>query len=53
MQLDIISNEIFINTLAATNKIALMVSEEDDEAVIVDGAENAHYVAAIDPLDGK
>lgn len=34
-KLDVLSNEIMINALKASGKVAVLVSEEDDEAIIV------------------
>lgn len=51
-KLDIMSNTIFINSLKYCKRIALMVSEEEEEAIIVDDPE-AKFVIAFDPLDGS
>lgn len=48
-----ISNDIFCNSLRSTGKIALMVSEENDEPIVVTEHPGAHYIAAFDPLDGS
>lgn len=60
-KLDVLSNEIMINALRASGKTAVLVSEEDDEAIFVgekqDGAtfESAKgkYCVVFDPLDGS
>lgn len=52
-KLDVLSNEIFINQLTYTKRVALLVSEENEEAIVVPGAENAKYVCTFDPLDGS
>ncbi|KAI8910957.1 fructose-1,6-bisphosphatase class 1/Sedoheputulose-1,7-bisphosphatase [Gorgonomyces haynaldii] len=50
-KLDILSNDIMVNMLKASQKAALLVSEEVDEAIAVDGP--GHYAVAFDPLDGS
>lgn len=45
--------QIFKSTLRHTKRVALMISEEDDEPTVVDGADHAKYIAAFDPLDGR
>ncbi|KNE64653.1 hypothetical protein AMAG_10010 [Allomyces macrogynus ATCC 38327] len=56
-KLDVLANEIFINSLRSSGKVAVMVSEEDEEIIVVgeqdrDG-EHAHYAVVFDPLDGS
>lgn len=38
-KLDILANEVFINTLKNSGKVCVMVSEENDEYIEVDGGE--------------
>ncbi|KAJ3111549.1 hypothetical protein HDU96_005610 [Phlyctochytrium bullatum] len=55
-KLDILSNEIMINLLKGSGKTAILVSEENDEAIFVtagDGAAKGHYCVVFDPLDGS
>jgi fructose-1,6-bisphosphatase I len=52
-KLDVLANEIFINALGASGKVAVMVSEEDDEALIVPMDLRGKYVVVFDPLDGS
>ncbi|PWN54006.1 putative FBP1-fructose-1,6-bisphosphatase [Violaceomyces palustris] len=55
-KLDVLSNEIMINALKASGKTAVLVSEEDDEAILVgegDGAVKGKYCVVFDPLDGS
>ncbi|KAG0139012.1 hypothetical protein CROQUDRAFT_55364, partial [Cronartium quercuum f. sp. fusiforme G11] len=53
-KLDVLSNQIMINSLRASGKIALMVSEEDDEAIFVDDPKlKGKYCVVFDPLDGS
>ena len=56
-KLDVLSNEIMINALKASGKTAVLVSEEDDEAVFVgekgDESTKGKYCVVFDPLDGS
>jgi len=52
-KLDVISNEIFINALRSSGKVAVMVSEEDDEPIIVEDEMKGRYCVVFDPLDGS
>jgi fructose-1,6-bisphosphatase I len=52
-KLDVLSDEIFCNTLRHTKRVALMVSEEQEAPVVVEGAESAKYICSFDPLDGS
>ncbi|MFC5283840.1 class 1 fructose-bisphosphatase [Pedobacter alpinus] len=53
--LDVYANEQFISALSAGGECALVVSEENEEVIILnnDVSKNAKYVVAIDPLDGS
>jgi fructose-1,6-bisphosphatase I len=50
-KLDVISNEIMIQELKNTNECSILLSEENDNAIIA--ANNGDYVVAFDPLDGS
>lgn len=52
-KLDVIANEIFVNALRSSNKVAVMVSEEDEEAIIVETQYRGKYCVVFDPLDGS
>lgn len=52
-KLDVLSNEIMIHLLKSTGKTALLVSEENEEFIIVDEGEKGHYAVVFDPLDGS
>ncbi|CEH12736.1 fructose--bisphosphatase [Ceraceosorus bombacis] len=60
-KLDVLSNEIMINALRASGKTAVLVSEENDEAIFVgekkDGSTfeetRGKYCVVFDPLDGS
>ncbi len=53
--LDVYANEQFISALSAGGECALVVSEENEEVIILNEhvSKNAKYVVAIDPLDGS
>lgn len=51
-KLDIIANEAFITSLKRSHAVSIMVSEENEQVVVVDKAD-AHYCAVFDPLDGS
>ncbi|MFZ9754453.1 MAG: class 1 fructose-bisphosphatase, partial [Bacteroidia bacterium] len=52
-KLDVIANDIFIQALSRSGEVSVVLSEENDDAYFVPGAENEKYVVAIDPLDGS
>jgi len=53
-KLDVLSNEIFINALKNSGKVSVLVSEEEDQVVVVsDPNMRGRYCVAFDPLDGS
>jgi fructose-1,6-bisphosphatase I len=52
-KLDVISNDVFKASLAATGTVFLMGSEEEDYGVLVDQDRRGCYVLCFDPLDGS
>lgn len=54
-KLDVFTNEIFKNALAARGVVCGLASEEEDNFIHFDGEKNRHakYVVLIDPLDGS
>ena len=53
-KLDVLSNDIFINSLKFSTKIEVMVSEEEEEPILVEHAtQGTKYCIAFDPLDGS
>ncbi|GAC93491.1 fructose-1,6-bisphosphatase [Pseudozyma hubeiensis SY62] len=55
-KLDVLSNEIMINALKASGKTAVLVSEENDEAIFVGEKQEGgrgKYCVVFDPLDGS
>ncbi|ORY32572.1 putative fructose-bisphosphatase [Naematelia encephala] len=51
-KLDVLSNDIMVNALRASGKVAVMVSEEIEDAIIVGGSKGT-YCVVFDPLDGS
>ncbi|SFV35627.1 fructose-1,6-bisphosphatase I [Devosia crocina] len=49
--LDVISNDIVLRHLKADNAVAVLISEELDEALTL--SETGKYIVATDPLDGS
>lgn len=52
-KLDVIANDIFINSLKTSGKVAVMVSEENENAVFVQAPLKGKYCVVFDPLDGS
>jgi len=52
-KLDVLSNDIMVNALRASGKTAVLVSEELEEAIIVEEKNRGKYCVVFDPLDGS
>ncbi|KAF9648953.1 fructose-1,6-bisphosphatase [Thelephora ganbajun] len=52
-KLDVLSNDIMINSLRASGKTAVLVSEENEEAVFIEDRYRGKYCVVFDPLDGS
>lgn len=52
-KLDILSNDIMVNALRASRKTAVLVSEELEDAVIIETDKRGKYCVVFDPLDGS
>lgn len=53
-KLDILANDIFRNALIGSGKACLLVSEEDENAMIIENKDQrGKYVVTFDPLDGS
>ena len=52
-KLDVLSNDIMINSLRASGKTAVLVSEELEEAVVIEDKYKGKYCVVFDPLDGS
>ncbi len=52
-KLDLYSNDVVKMAMIRSGYISMMVSEEENEPIIVENAPNGKYVIAFDPLDGS
>jgi len=52
-KLDVLSNDIMVNALRASGKTAVLVSEEIDEAIVIEPRLRGKYCVVFDPLDGS
>ena len=52
-KLDILSNDIMINSLRQSGKTSVLVSEELEDAVIIEDRYKGKYCVVFDPLDGS
>ena len=50
-KLDVLGNQIFLDTMKNCGKVAVIVSEEEDDVIIVKGR-GARYAVVCDPIDG-
>lgn len=47
------SNDIMVNALRASGKTAVLVSEELEDAIIIEEKNKGKYCVVFDPLDGS
>jgi len=52
-KLDVLSNDIMVNALRASGKTAVLVSEELEDAIIIEERNRGKYCVVFDPLDGS
>jgi len=52
-KLDVLSNDIMINALRNSGMCALLVSEEEEEPIVIPEEIRGKYCLAFDPLDGS
>ncbi|KAI9509387.1 fructose-1-6-bisphosphatase-domain-containing protein [Russula earlei] len=52
-KLDVLSNDIMVNSLRASRKTAVLISEELDHAVVIEEEYKGKYCVVFDPLDGS
>ncbi|KAF1936147.1 fructose-1,6-bisphosphatase [Clathrospora elynae] len=52
-KLDVIGDELFISAMRSSGRVRLLVSEEQEEAIVFDEFPNARYAVACDPIDGS
>lgn len=50
-KLDVIGDDIFINSMKASSKVKIVVSEEQEELITFDGS--GRYAVVCDPIDGS
>jgi fructose-1,6-bisphosphatase I len=50
-KLDVLGNQIFLDTMKNCGKVGVIVSEEEDDVIIVK-TKGARYAVACDPIDG-
>ncbi|GFY89179.1 inositol monophosphatase family protein [Actinidia rufa] len=52
-KLDVLSNEVFVKALISSRLTCILVSEENEEAIIVESLKRGRYCVVFDPLDGS
>lgn len=52
-KLDVLANNILTDALRPLASVAAIVSEEDDEPIVLSEADSAKYLVIFDPLDGS
>ena len=52
-KLDVLSNDIFISALVNSGACSVLVSEENEEPIIVPADKAGRFCVAFDPLDGE
>jgi fructose-1,6-bisphosphatase I len=52
-KLDVLSNDIMINSLRASGKTCVLISEELEQPVIIEDKYRGKYCVVFDPLDGS
>ncbi|XP_022105271.1 fructose-1,6-bisphosphatase 1-like [Acanthaster planci] len=52
-KLDVLSNDLFINALKSSFTACALISEEDEDMIVVDPDRAGKYIVAFDPLDGS
>jgi fructose-1,6-bisphosphatase I len=52
-KLDVIANDLFIDIMRSCGRVAVLVSEEEDDTIIFSDSKGARYAIACDPIDGS
>ncbi|XP_065122993.1 fructose-1,6-bisphosphatase 1b isoform X2 [Paramisgurnus dabryanus] len=52
-KLDILSNDLVVNMIKSSFTSCVLVSEEDEKAIIIESEKRGKYVVCFDPLDGS
>ena len=51
--MDVIGNDIFISAMRSSGRVRIVVSEEEEEALVFAASPHARYVVCCDPIDGS
>lgn len=52
-KLDVIGNDLFVAAMKGSGKCRMLVSEEEEEAILFNESPNARYAVVCDPIDGS
>ncbi|KMU88960.1 fructose-1,6-bisphosphatase [Coccidioides immitis H538.4] len=52
-KLDVIGNDLFVASMRGSGKCRILVSEEEDEAILFNECKGARYAVVCDPIDGS
>ncbi|KAG7273724.1 hypothetical protein CRUP_001804 [Coryphaenoides rupestris] len=52
-KLDVLSNDLVVNMIKSSFTSCVLVSEEDEKAIIVEADKQGKYIVCFDPLDGS
>ena len=52
-KLDVVANEVFKNMLKKSGQCAVLVTEEEEEAIVIEDGYKGDYCVVFDPLDGS
>lgn len=52
-KLDVLSNDMFVNSLYNSHACCVLVSEENEDPIIVEESKQGKFCVAFDPLDGS
>ncbi|KAK5113771.1 hypothetical protein LTR62_003155 [Meristemomyces frigidus] len=52
-KLDVIGNDLFIAAMRSSGRVRVLISEEEEEAIVFNEHPHARYAVACDPIDGS
>ncbi|KAF2400879.1 inositol phosphatase [Trichodelitschia bisporula] len=52
-KLDVIGNDVFVSAMRSSGRVRVLVSEEEEEAIIFEDSPHARYGVVCDPIDGS
>lgn len=52
-KLDVIGNDVFVSAMRGSGKVRILVSEEEEEAIVFNENPYARYAVVCDPIDGS